>query len=75
MRLTKLISMIYEELLQFIPVFRIVWAGTIALGIAMLIIALILKKNSRQANSPWVVGGVGLLLLITSGTQLIASIF
>lgn len=75
MDLTNLIGRIYEVLIQFMPLFRMVWIGTIVLGVAMLIIALILKKNPKRKKSPWIVGGVGLLMLISSGTQLLVSLF
>lgn len=75
MDLTNLISTIYKGLIQFMPLFRMVWIGTIVLGVAMLIIALILKKNPKRKKSPWIVGGVGLLILISSGTQMLVSLF
>lgn len=75
MDLTNLIGTIYEGLIQFMPLFRMVWTGTIVLGVAMLIIALILKKNPKRKKSPWIVGGVGLFMLISSGTQLLVSLF
>lgn len=75
MDLTNLIGTIYEGLIQFMPLFRMIWIGTIVLGVAMLIIALILKKNPERKKSPWIVGGIGLLMLISSGTQLLVSLF
>lgn len=75
MDLTNLIRTIYKGLIQFMPLFRMVWIGTIVLGVAMLIIALILKKNPKRKKSPWIVGGVGLLILISSGTQMLVSLF
>lgn len=75
MDFSKLIGTIYEGLIQFMPLFRMVWIGTIVLGTALLMIALILKKNPERKKSPWIVGGIGLLMLISSGTQLIVSLF
>lgn len=75
MDLTNLIEAIYEGFIQLMPLFRMVWIGTIVLGVAMLIIALILKKNPERKKSPWIVGGIGLLMLISSGTQLLVSLF
>lgn len=75
MNLTNLIEAIYEGLLQLMPLFRRVWIGTIVLGVAMLIIALILKNNPERKKSPWIVGGIGLLMLISSGAQLLVSLF
>lgn len=75
MDLTNLIGTIYEGLIQFMPLFRMIWIGTIVLGVVMLIIALILKKNPERKKSPWIVSGIGLLMLISSGTQLLVSLF
>lgn len=68
------IDMIYERILQFMPIFRIVWSGSLVLGAVMLIIAIVLKKNPTRRRSPWIVGGIALLMVISSGTQLIASL-
>lgn len=72
---SQIIATIYEELLRFVPLFRMVWAATVVLGIAMLMIALVLKKNPVRKKSPWILGGIGLLMIISSGTQLIMSLF
>lgn len=75
MNFKDMIATIYEGLLQFVPLFRVVWAATAVLGLAMLIIALVLKKNPERKKSPWIVGGIGLLMMLSSGTQLITSLF
>lgn len=75
MNISKLIAAITEGVLSFMPFFRIVWAGTVALGIAMVVIAFVLKKNPIRKKSPWIVGGLGLVMVISSGTQLLASLF
>lgn len=75
MDISQTITTIYEGLLQFVPVFRVGWAAAVVLGITMLIIALVLKKNPARKKSPWIVGGIGLLMVISSGTQLIMSFF
>lgn len=75
MDLTNLISTIYEGLTQLMPLFRMVWIGTIVLGATILIVALILKRNPERKKSPWIVGGIGSLMLISSGTQLLVSLF
>lgn len=74
MDVSNLIRMIYEGLLQFMPLFHMVWIGTIVLGIVMLVIAFVLKKNPERKKSPWIVGIIGLLLILSSGTQLITSL-
>lgn len=75
MNLLRLIESIYRELLQFIPWFRGIWIGSIVLGGIMLMIAWMLKKNPLRKKSPWIVGISGLLLIVSSSTQLIVSLF
>lgn len=75
MDISQTITTIYEGLIQFVPLLRVVWAATVVLGIAMLIVAFVLKKNPVRKKSPWIVGGIGLLIIISSGTQLIMSLF
>lgn len=74
MNLSNLIRMIYEELLHFMPLFRMVWIGSISLGVAMLVISLALKRNPERKKSPWIVGTVAMLMIISAGTQLIVSL-
>lgn len=73
MSITQLINMIYQGLLQFVPLFRVIWVVSVLLGIALLILAVVLKKNPIRKKSPWITGGFGLVLVISSGTQLIMS--
>lgn len=75
MDISQTITTIYEELSQFVPLFRVVWVATVVIGIAMVIIALVLKKNPARKKSPWIVGGIGLLMVISSGAQLAMSLF
>lgn len=75
MDISQIIAAIYDGLLQFVPLFRAVWVATVLLGIAMLIIAFALKKNPIRKKAPWIVGVIGLLMVISSGTQLIMSLF
>lgn len=74
MNFAELMGMIYDGILSLLPLFHIAWIGIVVLGIAMLIIALILKRDPARKKSPWIVGGVALLMVISSGTQLIASL-
>ena len=75
MNLSETIRTIYEGLIRFMPVFRIVWAITVVCGIAMLMIAAVLKTEPERKKSPWIVGGIGLLLTCSSGMQLVTSLF
>lgn len=74
MNLAELISTICEGLLQLVPLFRVVWAVTVVIGIIMLVLAFVLKKNPARKKSPWIVGGIGVVMIVSSGTQLIASL-
>lgn len=74
MDLSEMIGMIYEGILQSMPLFRVVWIATAILGIAMLMIAFYLRKDPARKRSPWIVGGIALLMTISSGTQLIVSL-
>lgn len=74
MNVTEMTEMIYGGVLQFLPLLRIAWGSMIGMGAAMIIIALVLKKNPDRRKSPWIVGGIGLLMVISSGTQLISSL-
>lgn len=74
MKISQIITAIYEGLLKFIPLFRMIWVTTIVIGIAMLVIAYMLNKNPLRKKSIWVVGIIGFLLTISSGTQLIMSL-
>lgn len=40
MDLAAFIDMIYERILQFMPIFRIVWSGSLVLGAVMLMLLL-----------------------------------
>ena len=74
MNFAELMDMIYNGIMKFMPLFRIAWIGIVVLGIAMLAVAFVLKKNPARKKSPWIVGGIALLMVISSGTQLIASL-
>lgn len=74
MDLSEMIGMIYEGILQSMPLLRVVWIATAILGIAMLMIAFYLRKDPARKRSPWIVGGIALLMTISSGTQLIVSL-
>lgn len=75
MNISQIITAIYEGLLKCIPLFRMIWVTTVVIGIAMLAIAYMLNKNSLRKKSTWIVGIIGLLLTISSGTQFIMSFF
>lgn len=69
-----LIGTIYDYLLQFMPLFRVVWAATVVLGIVLVVLAVILKKNPEHKKAPWIIGGIGIVMIASSGTQLLSSL-
>lgn len=75
MDFTSFIDAIFEGIVRLIPLFRVMWVVTVGLGLIMMIIALMLKRIPARKKSPWIVGCIGLLLMLSSGTQLIASFF
>lgn len=75
MDISKLINMVNQWFSRLVPLFRAAWVCTVILGIAMFITAFILKKDPSRKKSPWIVGGIGLLMAVSSGTQLAASLF
>lgn len=72
--LVEAIGRIYKILLQFVPLFRVVWIISLIVGIVLLVVAFGLKRNPIRKKSPWIVGGIGMLMFISSGTQLITSL-
>lgn len=72
--LVEAIGRIYKILLQFVPLFRVVWIISLIVGIVLLVVAFGLKRNPIRKKSPWIVGGIGILMFISSGTQLITSL-
>jgi len=70
-----LLTTILEWVNSFMLFFRAAWITTIVLGVALAAIAFILKRNPDRRKSPWIVGGIGLLMVISSGTQLLFSLW
>jgi len=75
MNLEKAIGVIQDLITEFIPLFRAAWTSTVLIGVAMVVLALLLRKNPVRKKSPWIVGSIGVLMIISSGTQLIFSLF
>lgn len=75
MNFTGFVNAIYKAFLPLVPMFRVAWAATTALGLGMLIIAMVLKKEPARKKSPWIVGTIGILIMLSSGTQFIMSFF
>lgn len=73
MSFSELVDGINSFLTLSVPVFRVCWTITILVGATLLSLAFVLKKNPERKKSPWVVGGSGVLMLISSGTQLLFS--
>lgn len=75
MNFTDLVTRIFDGLSHFIPLFRVGWIITIGFGLIMLIVSYLLKRDSGRKKSPWVVGSIGLLMMLSSGVQLITSFY
>lgn len=71
MSFLSLVNDIYRFFRTAVPFFRVGWIITILIGAALLVLALVLKRNPDRQKSPWIVGGVGLLMTISSGVQLL----
>ena len=69
----EIVAWIFEWIYELMPFFRAAWIATILMGIVLLVIAIILKQNPDRRKSPWIVGGIGLAMFISSGTQLFYS--
>lgn len=53
-----IITAIVEGAPQYLPLYRVIWAVTAGLGLNMLFIALILKRNPTRKNHPWWLAGL-----------------
>ncbi|MCL2575751.1 MAG: hypothetical protein FWE33_04890 [Defluviitaleaceae bacterium] len=69
-----ILSNLSEIITTLIPFFRAAWIVTILIGAGLLILAFILRKNPARKISPWVAGGFGVLMIISSGVQLVLSL-
>lgn len=74
MNISRWFRAVYLGILEFMPFFRVAWLVNVAVGIVLLVLAMVIKKNSERKKAPWIVGGIGLLMLVSSGIQLIASL-
>ena len=61
--------------IQSMPFLRAGWAIGIFIGIGLIVLAFILKKNPERRKSPYIIGFFGMLALISSGVQLVFSFF
>jgi len=71
---SELANWITGWIYELMPLFRVAWMTTILFGVALLVVAFILKRNPARKTSPWVTGGIGLVMFISSGTQLLFSL-
>ena len=74
MAIGEIIRSLYQALLELVPVFRIVWGGTIAVGIVLLCIAYSAKTGSDRKTLSIVLGIIGGSLTVSAATQLIISL-
>lgn len=71
----EFIGRIIDEVWQLMPLFRVMWLVTISMGTLMVIVAILLKRDSSRKKSPIVFLCVGILMIVSSGIQLLASLF
>ncbi|MCL2427221.1 MAG: hypothetical protein FWD05_12910 [Oscillospiraceae bacterium] len=69
----ELVRWIAEWIYVLMPLFRAAWVVTILIGVALLVVAFILGRNPERKKSPWITGGIGLAMFISSSTQLLFS--
>lgn len=69
-----MLTHIFDWIERLMPFFRAAWVGSIIIGVALVALALLLKRDPSRKTSPWVAGIIGTIMVINSGTQLIASI-
>ena len=74
MIISDLFTFLYDFAARYMPVFRVVWTITVLVGLFMLASAFIVKRNPNRKKAPWIVGGAGTLMVISSGTQLLFSV-
>jgi hypothetical protein len=68
-------SAIRYYFIQSIPYLRAGWTMGLLIGIGLIVLALILKKNPKRKKSPLVLGVFGMLEFISSGVELAYSWF
>lgn len=69
-----IIGTLYDYLVQFVPLFRVFWIITVLIGAALVVTAIILKKSPERKKAPWIVGSIGIVMMISSSVQLLTSL-
>lgn len=69
---SEIIETIFKTLQLCIPFFRVTWIICIILGIMLLALAYFIK-NSTNRKMPWIVGGIGIIMIVNSGVQLLST--
>ena len=67
----ELVRLISWWIYELMSIFMVAWVTTILLGVALVVLAFVLKRNPERKKSPWIVGGIGLSMIISSGVQLV----
>ena len=73
MNISQTIDGLYQMLVQFIPLFRYIWAGTIVVGLVLLGSAYFVRKGSERKRLSMVLCIIGALFVLSSSAQLIIS--
>lgn len=56
------------------PLLRAGWAASFLLGLALLAWGWAWSRDPARRRSPWVLGGIGALIVLSSGSQLVWSL-
>jgi uncharacterized membrane protein HdeD (DUF308 family) len=70
--ISNIIHNLFASSIRFL---RVGWTISVIIGIGLIVLAIILKKNPERNISPWIVGTLGVLAVVSSGTQLVYSWF
>jgi hypothetical protein len=70
--ISNIIHNLFTNSIHFL---RVGWTISAIIGIGLIVLAVILKKNLKRKISPWIVGILGVLAVISSCTQLVYSWF
>lgn len=69
-----IIDRIFDWIDRLMPMFRVAWVSSISIGVVLVLVALLLQRNPSRKTSPWVLGTIGAVMVMSSGWQLVASL-
>ncbi|MDH6364822.1 hypothetical protein M2139_001854 [Enterococcus sp. PF1-24] len=69
----EIISIIAGLTRDFAPFLRVGWTAALIVGLVFIFIGFIAEKNVNRQTFQWVLGVFGVLMVVSSGAQLILS--